>query len=111
MSIKGSHAPMLFHSFQICFVVQLCVYIAGTNGVASYAVRRPFRCLALAQVDNAGFGCVVRALLLWVEDADAGDGAKEDDGAGGLVVDHGAGAGGGDKLGFVRTCLLVCVSE
>lgn len=89
---------MLLHSLQICFVIQLRVHIAGTNGVASYAMRCPFCCQALAQMNNAGFGCVVGALLLWVQDADAGDGAEEDDGARSLVVDHGAGTGGGYEL-------------
>jgi len=100
---------MLFHSLQISFVVQRRVHIARTNGVASYTVRCPFRGQALAELDHAGFGGVVRALLLGVKDAHAGDGAEEDDGAGGLMVDHGAGADCGDELRFIRTCLLVCV--
>ena len=33
-----------------------------------------------------------------MEDADAGDGGEEDDGAGEAVLEHGAGAGGGDEL-------------
>lgn len=42
---------------------------------------------------------LVGALLLRVEDAEAGDGGEEDDGAAGAGGDHAAGAGLGDEEG------------
>lgn len=42
---------------------------------------------------------LVGALLLRVEDAEAGDGGEEDDGAAGAGRDHAAGAGLGDEEG------------
>ena len=44
-------------------------------------------------MDDGGFGGIVGALLLWVQDAGAGDGANKDDGAAGAAGDHVAGAG------------------
>ena len=43
-----------------------------------------------------------------MEDADAGDGGEEDDGAGEAVLEHGAGAGGGDEL-VVKGGKLFCL--
>ena len=46
-----------------------------------------------------GVDLLVSALLLRVQDAEAGDGGEEDDGAAGAGGDHVAGAGLGDEEG------------
>ena len=46
-----------------------------------------------------GSNLLVRALLLGVQDAEAGDGGEEEDGAAGAGGDHMAGAGLGDEEG------------
>ena len=66
----------------------------------------PFRSEGFRELGHTGFGSVVGALLLWVQDARAGDGGEEDDaaaanggGGGGLGVHHVGGAGAGDEEG------------
>lgn len=89
-----AHVPMPLYPLQIRLVIERRIHISRTDRVTAYAMRRPFRSEALTELDHARFGGIVGALLLWVEDSDAGYGGEEYDGAGGFVGDHGAGTGG-----------------
>lgn len=62
-------------------------------------MRCPLGGEGFGQLGHGRFGGVVGALLLRVQDAGAGDGGEEDDGAAGLRTDHVASAGLGDEEG------------
>lgn len=63
---------------------------------------RPLRRQTLTKLDHSRLGSVVSALFLRVQDAYAGDGAEEDDGAGRFGGDHGAGTSLRDEEGAVE---------
>lgn len=95
-------------------LVQLRIHIPRTDGIDPHPPPRPLRRQRPCQLHDRRLGGVVGALLLRVQDARAGDGGDEDDGAtaalgfGGMLevgvgvgggADHVAAAGLGDKEG------------
>ena len=68
--------------------VQRGIHVPGSDGVDPDAVRGPLRGEGFGQLGHGRFGGVVGALLLRVQDAGAGDGGEEDDGAAGFGGDH-----------------------
>ena len=90
---------MSLNSLQIRLAVQRRIHIPRADRIAAHPMRRPLRRQALAELDHGRLGRVVSALFLGMQDADAGDGAEEDDRAAGVGGDHGAGAGLRDEKG------------
>ena len=84
---------MLLLPFQQRFAVQRRIHVAGRDGVDADGVGCPFRSEGFGQLGDGGFGGVVGALLLRVQDAGAGDGGEEDDGAAGFGGHHVESAG------------------
>lgn len=70
-------------------------------------MRCPLGREGLGQLGHSCFGGVVGTLLLRVQDAGAGDGGEEDDGAAGFGGDHVASAG----LGYEERARQVYVEE
>lgn len=79
---------MLLLPFEQRLPVQRRVHVSRRDGVDADGVGRPFRGEGSGQLGDGRFGGVVGALLLRVEDAGAGDGGEEDDGAGVSGGDH-----------------------
>lgn len=68
---------------------------------------RPLCSHRIRQLDDGGFGCVVGALLLWMQHPSAGDGRDEDDGTALLGFYHVPTAG----LGYQERTREVDVDE
>lgn len=96
---------MRLQPIQPRLVIQRRIHVPRRYRVDPDAMLRPFRRQGLAEMDDGGFGGIVGALFLRVQDAGAGDGADEDYGAAAAAGDHVAGAGLGDEEGAGEVCV------
>ena len=91
--------PMLHLPLQQRLPIQRRVHVPRRNHIAPNPMRCPFGGQRFRQLRDGGFGRVVGALLLRVQDAGARDGGEEDDGAAPVGGDHVVRAGLRDQEG------------